>query len=258
MYLITPRDVEREARADGLITEELSVPETIFLTFNRPVVRELTSLCALKEWDWKVAQYSPYSPVQRAWRGTYNSHDVGVFVPPMGASPLASVCEEIIHFGAKLIFLLCASWSLGDTYLKKGQILLPEFAAGFDGTSFNYNNKQGLVHAEPHVLQALAGALNELGADWKQGGVGCCEALYRITCAMMQSYITQKCYAMENGEVAVLYSLAKQCNIRTGVLLQPYIDLNNGWKISYMDRVYKETCKTQAKAAVIAANNVRE
>ncbi len=181
MYMITPQDVEREARADGLTTEELRVPDTIFLTFNRPVVEELIRLCALKEWDWKVAKYSPYSPVQRAWRGTYNSHNVAVLAPPMGASPLASVCEELIHFGGKVIFLLCACWSLGDTYLKKGQILLPDFAAGFDGTSRHYDNTQELVHAEPQVLQALAGALDELEADWKQGGIGCCEALYTST-----------------------------------------------------------------------------
>lgn len=253
MCIIKPRDVEREARANGLTVEELRVPDIIFLTFNRPIVEELTSLCALKEWDWKVAKYSPYSPVQRAWRGTYNNHNVAVFVPPMGASPLASVCEELVHFGGKVIFLLCACWSLGDTYLKKGQILLPEFAAGFDGTSRHYNNKQGLVHAEQHVLQVLAAALDELGADWKRGGVGCCEALYRINRTMIQSYIDQGCCAVENGEVAVLYSLAQQFNVRTVVLLQPYIDLNKGWKISYMDSVYGETCKTQAKAAVKAA-----
>jgi len=253
MYAITPRDVEREARADGLTVEELRVPDTVLLTFNRPVVEELTNLCALNKWDWKISKYSPYSPVRRTWRGTYDNHDIAVFVPPMGASPLASVCEELIHFGGKVIFLLCACWSFGDTYLKKGQILLPEFAAGFDGTSRHYNNKQGLVRAEPQVIQALAGALNELEADWKRGGIGCCEALYRINRTMVQSYIDQGCHAMENGEVAVLYSLAQQFNVRAGVLLQPYIDLSKGWDTSYMDKTYAQTCRTQAKAAVKAA-----
>jgi hypothetical protein len=58
---------------------------------------------------------------------------------------------------------------------------------------------------------------------------------------------------MENGEVAAPYSLARERDIPIGVLLQPYIDLDGGWRISYMGETYAESGSLHVQAAIEAS-----
>ncbi len=259
MFLINPADVEKEALALGVNESALRVPRLVFLTFNQSVLEELSQLADTQEWEWPAAQFTPaFSPLFKGWRGKLHDEEIAVFVPHMGPSTLASFCEELIHYGAKVIFLLCASWGLGESYLGEGQIHLPGFALGIDGTSPHYGNTEGKVEAEPRAFRALAAALEQVNvnAGWKQGGVGSCEAFYRITPQLADTFREQGCVSMENGETAALYALAGAHDIPIGVLLQPYIDLEEGWSLSYMGEKYKEAGKLQVHAAVEASRSL--
>lgn len=251
-FIINPEDIKKIALTGGVKPNELNIPTAAILTFNRTILRELSGLCSLHEIKWKAAKYTPYSAPRESWRGVFKGIELCVFVPPMGASPLAAFCEELIVYGARAIFLLCASWSLGERYLRKGQIHVPSFAVGLDGTSYHYGNVNYRVDAEPATHACLIKACKTEDIDWKQGGVGCCEAIYRITRQMMEVYQEEGCLSMENGEVAVLYTIAKIHGISVGVLLQPYIDLETGYDSSYMGEEYEETCRVQARVAVRA------
>lgn len=253
MFLINPDDVETEALAQGIPRTELEVPSLVFLTFNRCVLEELTRVCDLKDWEWPGAAFTPYSPPDEGWRGKIDKQDIAVFVPPMGASASVSFCEELVVYGARAIFLLCASWGLGKAYLHQGEIHLPSFAMGMDGTSPHYGNRDWRAEAEPTAFKALATALDSVGAAWKEGGVGCCEAFYRITPELADGFREQGCLSMENGETAALYCLARERDIPIGALLQPYIDLEQGWRISFMGEKYAETGRLQVHAAIEAS-----
>lgn len=257
MYLITPADVEREALLQGIDRVTLEVPRLILLTFNQSVVQELTQLALMEEWEWPAARFSPaYSPPSMSWRGHVDGEPIAVFVPPMGPSTLTSFCEELIHYGARAIFLLCASWGLGQAHLAQGEIHLPSFAVGIEGTSPHYDNDGWRVEAEPRAFQTLATALEDLKATWKEGGVGSCEAFYRITPDLADRFQRQGCLSMENGETSALFALARAQGIPIGVLLQPYIDMEKGWSVSYMGEKYRESGKLQARAAVAASSKL--
>jgi uridine phosphorylase len=254
MYLINPGDVEKQAVAQGVDTSTLRVPRLVFLTFNQTVLGELADLARTEEWEWPAAQFTPaFSPLFKGWQGRIGEEEIDVFVPHMGPSTLASFCEELIHYGARVIFLLCASWGLGESYLGRGEIHLPTFAVGIDGTSPHYGNTEGRVEAEPQAFRALAAALDEIGAAWKQGGVGSCEAFYRITPQLADRFREQGCLSMENGETAALFALARAHDVPIGVLLQPYIDLEQGWSLDYMGDEYRESGRLQARAAAQAS-----
>jgi uridine phosphorylase len=258
MFVLNPADIEEVAESMGVARSELEVPSSIILTFSRAVLDELKIICQnLKEWKWKGEMFSPYSSSRKSLKGSIDDlHNIAVFMPPMGASPLAAFCEELIYFGAEVIFLICASWGLGEKYLSKGQIQVPSFAIGFDGTSIHYGNRNYNIQSESKAFNALITALNKLGANWKKGGVGACEAIYCITPEMIDEFRKQGCLSMENGEVASLFSLAHKKKIPIGVLLQPYIDLEEGWSISYLDEEYSEICKVQARTAIEALKSL--
>lgn len=249
-YLLKPADIEKNARMLGMAVSDLDVSPTSILTFNKPVVEYLDEWCGLREQSLSNNELCAYAAAPRSWKGAFAGHSVSVFIPPMGASPIAAFCEELIHFGSSRIYLVCASWSLGEKHLGKGQIHLPNVAVGMDGTTYHYGNVNYRVEAESDTQSALRDALSELGADWKEGGVGCCEAFYRITREMVCSFRDQGCLSMDNGEVAVLYSLAREKGIKVGVLLQPYIDLEKGFDIFYLDETYRETCRMQVRAVL--------
>jgi len=250
-FIISSGDMEEQAELDGIAKDELTIPENVILTFSKGIIDEIDEQCDLVEWEWKGGRYSPYyPPPSKSWKGKINSKEVIVIVPPMGSSPIAAIAEDLIYFGAEKLFLLCASWSLGDDCLKKGQIHLPSFALGLDGTSPHYGNDEGLVEAEPEGFKALSNSLNKLNVDWRKGGVASFEAIYRITPQLVDEFRSKNCLSMENGEVASLFSISKIYDIFIGVLLQPYINLEKGFELSYMDDRYISTCRDQAKAAL--------
>jgi uridine phosphorylase len=254
MYLIYPHDVEEQALAHGADRSTLEVPHLVFLTFNQSVLEELADLANTTEWEWPAARFTPaFSPLFKGWRGKLEDEDIAVFVPHMGPSTLASFGEELIHYGARVIFLLCASWGLGPSYLQEGEIHLPSFAVGMDGTSPHYGNTEGRVEAEPRAFQALGAALHQAGAMWKEGGVGSCEAFYRITPQLADGFRDQGCLSMENGETATLFALARAHEVPIGVLLQPYFDLERGWSLSYTGDKYRESGRLQVRVAIEAS-----
>lgn len=255
-FIISSADIEKRAKLDGITKDELTIPENVILTFNKGIIDEINEQCDLVEWEWKGGKYSLYySPPLKSWKGKINSKEIIVMVPTMGPSCIATIAEDLIYFGAEKLFLLCASWSLGDDFLRKGQIHLPSFAVGLDGTSPHYGNDEGLVEAEPKGFKALSNSLNKLNVDWREGGVASFEAIYRITPQLVDEFRSKNCLSMENGEVASLFSISKVYDIFIGVLLQPYINLEKGFELSYMDDRYISACRDQAKAALEIINN---
>jgi len=59
VFLVNPRDVQREALAQGIPRTELEVPSLVFLTFNHCVLEELTRVCDLKDWEWPGPTFTP-------------------------------------------------------------------------------------------------------------------------------------------------------------------------------------------------------
>ena len=256
MYSIRPNQILQAAKSHGIDEFHLDMPPVVMLTFNKTILDELQRVCRMTEWNWLGWNYSPYAVPRKAMKGRFNDTEVAVLIPPMGASPLVALCEELIFFGTSLIFLLCASWSLGEEYLERGEIHLPSFSVGLDGTSPHYGNRLGRVIAEPQAHQALLNTLTEFDVSYKVGGIGTCEALYRITRDLMQNYSDLGCLSMDNGETAALYSLARMSNTKIGVLLQPYIDLTKGWDVSFLNDDYRDTCRIQAQVALESANKI--
>jgi hypothetical protein len=258
MWMITPQQTLSVARQTGLSDEELKLADVAVLTFSKSVVERLEELCGLQEATWIAPWHHPYAAAEVVKRGAFEGTDIAVLVPPMGASPLACIVEDLAACGVQAIFLVCAAWSLGPP-LQFGDLIVPAFSVGPDGTSIHYGNTSGYVSADPAVVEALAAAARARGATVHVGGNATCEAMYRITPQMAEEFRRRGCLCMDNGEASTLFALARSLNIRGGVLFQPYIELAQGWNPVWLrDERYRDACRLQAEIVLEASTRLRQ
>jgi len=257
-WLITPQQTLSAARQTGLGDEALKLSGIAVLTFSKAVIDRLAELCALEEAEWISALHHPYAAAHIVKRGEFDGLDVTVLVPPMGASPLACIVEDLAACGAQAVFLVCAAWSLGAP-VQFGDLIVPAFSVGHDGTSIHYGNTSGQVSADPAVVEALAAACRERGATVHVGGNATCAALYRITPEMAEEFRRRGCLCMDNGEASTLFAIARALNILGGVLFQPYIELTQGWDPARLrDQRYRDACRLQAEVVLEASACLRQ
>ena len=257
-WLITPEQTLAATRQAGLGDEELKLADVAVLTFSKSVVERLEELCGLRRATWIEPQHHPYAAAEIVKCGTFEGTDMAVLVPLMGASPLACIVEDLIACDVQAIFLVCAAWSLGPP-VQFGDLIVPAFSVGPDGTSFHYGNTSGHVSADPAVVEALAAACRERGATVHVGGNATCEALYRITTEMTEEFRRRGCLCMDNGEASTLFALARSLNIIGGVLFQPYIELAQGWNPAWLrDERYRDACRLQAEIVLEASTRLRQ
>jgi uridine phosphorylase len=251
-YLITSRQILSAARLAGLREGQLVTPGIAVLTFSNAVMERLEELCGLEDMAWLSPLHHPYAAAYVVKRGAYQGWGVTALVPPMGASPLACIVEDLVACSAKAVFLVCAAWSLGPP-VGFGDLIVPAFSTGPDGTSIHYGNSLGHVSADPAVVATLAGACQGRGVGVHVGGNASCEALYRITPQMVEEFRQQGCLSMDNGEASTLFAVTEALGVRGGVLFQPYIELERGWDPARLrDERYRDACCLQAEVVIEA------
>jgi hypothetical protein len=214
-FLITAQQTLSAARQRGLDDERLTLSGVAVLTFSKAVVDRLEVLCDLKDAAWLAPQHHPYA--------------------------------------VRAVFLVCAAWSLGPP-VQFGDLIVPAFSIGHDGTSIHYGNSQGEAHAPPEMVSALREACHALDARHHAGGNGTCEALYRITPHMADDLRRRGCLCMDNGEASTLFAVTRALNVLGGVLFQPYIELAGGWDPAWLrDERYRHACHLQAEVVLHAS-----
>jgi uridine phosphorylase len=252
-YLITPQQTLSAARQAGLGEEEMALSGIAVLTFSKAVIDRLEEHCDLQDATWLSKSPHPYATPHIVKRGAFQELGVTVLVPPMGASPMACIVEDTIACGAEAVFLVCPAWSLGPP-VQFGDLIVPSFSLGSDGTSIHYGNAPGHITADPVVVEALSAACREQGATVHVGGNGSCEALYRITPQMVNDFRQRGCLCMENGEASTLFAMTQTLGVPGGAIFQPYIELEQGWDPAWLrDERYQAACHRQAEAVLEAS-----
>lgn len=135
--LITSEQTLSAARQAGLSGDALNLGDVAVLTFSKAVVDRLEELCGLEDVAWLAAQHHPYAAARIVKQGVFEGIDIAVLVPTMGSSPLACIVEYLVTCGIRIVFLVCAAWSLGPP-VEFGDLIVPAFSAGHDGTTSNH------------------------------------------------------------------------------------------------------------------------
>jgi uridine phosphorylase len=251
-YLITPQQTLAAARKAGLDEKQLGLSGLAVLTFSRAVVERLETLCALQDAAWISPSHHPYAAPHVFKRGMFQGIEVVALVPPMGASPLACILEDLAVCGVCAVLLACAAWSLGPP-VRFGDLIVPAFSVGPDGTSIYYGNDRERISAEKAVVDALEAACRGQGIRVHVGGNASCEALYRITPQMAEQFRREGCLCVDNGEASTLFAVSRALGVLGGVLFQPYIELAQGWDPARLDERYRDACHVQAEIVLESA-----
>jgi uridine phosphorylase len=251
--LVNPQQTLAAARLAGLGGEQLAPSGIAVLTFSRRVMDRLDRLCGLEDVRWISAAQHPYAAAHLVRSGEFQGLNITALVLPMGASPLRCIVEDLAICGVEAVFLVCAAWSLGPP-VQFGDLILPTFSVGRDGTSIHYGNTEGRVFASAKVIEALTEACRERGVTAHSGGNATCEAFYRITSQAVGEARWRGCLTMDNGEASTLLTVSQILGGLGGVIFQPYIELECGWDPAHLrEASYHDTCRLQAEVALEAA-----
>ena len=138
-YCLTSKDlVETAMKVANKNMDDFKVDPYVMIVFSGSLLEYLKEKANLVQSDW-LAPFHPYGGT-RIHRGKYDNLPITVMMPQMGASPMASVAEDLIFCGAKVILLVCGSWGISDK-VKLLDFIIPTHALGPDGTSIHYGRK---------------------------------------------------------------------------------------------------------------------
>jgi uridine phosphorylase len=255
-YCLSPKDVIQAAmKANNKNMKDFDVDPYILIIFSRELLNYLKENINLKESDW-LLPFHPYGG-GKLHRGNYDGIPISVVLPSMGASPMASLTEDLIYCGGKIILLVCGSWGIGEN-VKIFDYIIPTHGLGPDGTSLHYGRR---INEEIELSKEIIDCFIEetknrtnyyhIGKNYSK------EAFYQIKKSEILELQKLGCISMENGELNVLATICYRNNVDFGVIFYSYYNPLDGWKISWNDDRYKECVNLEGDIALATIKRLK-
>ena len=103
------KDVVNEAiRSSNKNKKDFDVDPYVMIIFSRFLLNFLKEKAKMEQNEW-LLPFHPYALPEHIYRGKYQEIQLIILIPPMGASPMASIAEDLIYCGAETILLICDS-----------------------------------------------------------------------------------------------------------------------------------------------------
>lgn len=247
---ISSVDVIREAiKNSNKSMKDFEVNPNILIIFSEFLLTYLSKEANLKNYDW-LMPFHPYAAPEQIYRGQFQEILITVVIPPMGASPISSIAEDLINCGAKTILLVCGSWGIGEN-VKLLDYIIPTHGLGLDGTSIHYGREKDEETAlNEIVVEALIDETKKRTDNYHIGKNFCKEAFYQINKEEIYDIRKKGCISIENGELNVLATICNQYNIKFGAIFYSYYNPLEGWKIPWSDDKYKKCVQLEGDIAL--------
>lgn len=228
--------------------EDFEVDPYVIIFFSKFLLDYLKEKTNMEQKEW-LELFHPYASGQ-FFRGNLQGKSISAISPPMGASPISSVIEDLIYCGAKVILLVCGSWGIGEK-VKLLDYLIPTHALGPDGTSPHYGRKPNEeTEIDKEIVKILIEETKKRTKNYHVGKNYSKEAFYKITNEEVLSLQKKGCISMENGELNVLGTLCKQRGIMFGAIFYSYYNPLDGWNVPWMRKEYRDCVNLEAEIAI--------
>ena len=248
-YCLTSKDVVLTAmQATNKNMEDFEVDPNVMIIFSGILLNYLKEKAKLVKSDW-LLPFHPYAS-ESLHRGQYKHIPLTVIVPPMGPSPLASVAEDLIFCGAKVILLVCGSWGIGEI-VELLDYLIPTHGLGQDGTSIHYGRKiNEELELNKEIVNIFMEETKKRTRNYHIGKNYSKEAFYRITKSEIYELQKKGCISMENGEINILTTICREKQINFGAIFYNYYSPLEGWNISWKEDRYKDCVEIEGEIAL--------
>jgi uridine phosphorylase len=245
-FCVSSEDVMQEAiRISKRKEEDFKVDPFVILFFSGAILESLKKTAKVNEIEW-LAPYHPYAS-GTLFRGNYRGIPISAISPPMGASPIASVIEDLIYCGAKVILLVCGAWSISKN-VKILDYMIPSHTFGPDGTSIHYGNSIDFeIEIDPLVTEFFIEETKKRTNLYHLGKNFSKEAFYKIDLDEINKLQQKGAISMENGELNVLATISKQRAVRFGAIFYSYCNLLEGWRVPWGNQIYKKCVILEAE-----------
>lgn len=244
--LLTSEDVlEAAIKSSNKEKSNFNVDPFVIIFFSDFLLEYLKEEMKMVHYDW-LKPYHPYASGD-FYRGSYNKIPITAIKPSMGSSTLASVAEDLIYCGAKIILLVCGAWGIGKN-VKLLDFLIPTHALGPDGTSIYYGrNTDEETQIDEEIVDLIIRETTKRTENYHVGKNHSKEAIYRLTKNEIVQLQKLDCISMENGELNVLATICQQKNVGFGSIFYSYYNPLEGWRISWEKPDYKNCVELEGE-----------
>ncbi|MBD3190072.1 MAG: hypothetical protein GF308_05490 [Candidatus Heimdallarchaeota archaeon] len=256
-FVLSSEEVIQAAiEASDKTREDFLIDPFAIVFFPGTLLRYWKEQANLTKVDW-LAPYHPYATGE-TFRGNYEGIPITAIRPPMGASPLASVIEDLITCGAKVILLVCGSWGIGEE-VNLLDLLIPTHATGPDGVTSYYGRKQEKeIPLDQEIVDLFHKETEKRTEKFHLGKNYSKEAFYRMTTEEIYDLQQKGCISMENGELNVLGTICRQRTILFGAIFYSYYNPLDGWSVSWTREDYKERVELEGEITLAVIERLQK
>ncbi|MFX1426335.1 MAG: hypothetical protein ACFFBE_07770 [Promethearchaeota archaeon] len=256
-FCLTSKDVIQAAiKASDKTIKDFEVDQNVMIIFSTGLLNRLKEKANLKESDW-LLPYHPYGG-GKLHRGNYQGIPISIILPSMGASLMASVAEDLIYCGAKIILLVCGSWGIGEN-VKLLDYIIPTHGLGSDGTSLHYGRKPSEeIELNKEIIDMFMEETKRKADNYHIGKNFSKEAFYRINNKEIIELQKKGCISMENGEINVLAAICNMNMIKFGAIFYSYYNPLEGWDISWRDNRYRDCVNLEGDIALATMKRLKK
>ncbi len=195
-----PEAILREARRQKGLTEA-SVPAVCVLDPDGDIVRQLKRVGRARKDEGWACYHTELYRVDEACT------EVGIVPCAVGASFAVLIAEQLFASGCKLLISVTSSGQLADIRPPPYFVLIDR-ALRDEGTSYHYLPASEFSAADPALLEALAGAFDQMPVSVERGATWTTDAPFRETEASISAMRDMGLLAVEM-EAAALYAFAE-------------------------------------------------
>lgn len=160
---------------------------------------------------------------------------LAVFHSYFGAPAVVSLAEALIAAGIKKQIIFGETGSISPK-INVGEALVPTFAIREEGTSYHYLPPSAQAKPSANLLKKLKAILDEVGVQYKEGGVWTTDAPFRETMDKVVSYSRLGVLAVEM-ECSAIFCLSIYRQSKVAAILVVTDALYEGtWKPAFARR----------------------
>ncbi|MFX0059269.1 MAG: hypothetical protein ACFE85_11120 [Candidatus Hodarchaeota archaeon] len=254
-FCIKSQDVLKTAlKLSNKKKEDFQVAPFIIIYFSNFLIKYLEKELKLKKDEW-LLPYHPYAS-GFVFNGNYEGIPISVIQPPMGASPLSCVIEDLIYCGAKVLLLVCGSWGIG----KKVELLdyiIPTHTSGPDGTSVYYSREiDEEIEIDHEIFNIIQRETKKRTSKIHFGKNYSIEAFYQLNKTQILKLQQLDFISIENGELNVITSICRLRGTRFGAIFYSYFNPLVGWNVPWFNDDYRMCVELQGEIALATIKEI--